>query len=176
VPSVPLQQGPVSGLSVYQAALPSGTIQAGNFTLAASGGADVSGFQASLRIGADIGIQTLLEGANVWQGCQPFTISWTGGDPKSWVTVSFVYQFPSYEGGSQGTEGVYQTRASNGSMTIPPFSYAGSCAAESAPRELIVEVDPDPSEIGAFSASGLSLGGQATWSYIHTFQVTMWLP
>ena len=175
-PLVPLQQGPVSGLSVYQATLPSGTIQAGSFTVGASGGADVGAFQAPLQIGGDIQIQTPLEGANVWQGCQPFTINWTGGDPKSWVTVSFVYQQPIYEGGSQGTEGVYQTHTSNGSMTIPAFYFAGSCAEGSAPRELVIEVDPDPSEIATFSAPGLSLGGQAAWNYIHTFQVTLWLP
>jgi hypothetical protein len=37
------------------------------------------------------------------------------------------------------------------------------------PVEIAVEVDPDPSEITTFSASGLSLGGQVTWKYIHTF-------
>jgi hypothetical protein len=51
-----------------------------------------------------------------------------------------------------------------------------ACAAGSTSVEIIVEVDPDPSEIGMFSASGLSLGGQATWSYVHTFQGTLWVP
>jgi hypothetical protein len=47
------------------------------------------------------------------------------------------------------------------------------CTTGTTPTEIVVEVDPDPSEISAFSASGLSLGGQATWSYIHTFQANL---
>jgi hypothetical protein len=45
----------------------------------------------------------------------------------------------------------------------------------STPVTISIEVDPDPSEIAAFSASGLSLDGQAKWRYIHTFQAVMHL-
>jgi hypothetical protein len=44
----------VGGLSAYQAALPAGTIQAGNFTVTAKGGPDMGAFQAGVQIGADI--------------------------------------------------------------------------------------------------------------------------
>jgi hypothetical protein len=38
-----------------------------------------------------------------------------------------------------------------------------------ADMEIDIEVTPDPSEIVTFSASGLSLGGQHTWSYLYRF-------
>jgi hypothetical protein len=58
-------------------------------------------------------------------------------------------------------------------MTIPaPVPPANGCDAAPAgpPITISIEVDPDPSEIGTFSASGLSLGGQVTWKYVHNFQ------
>ena len=38
------------------------------------------------------------------------------------------------------------------------------------PVEIILEVTPDPSQIVAFSAPGLSLGGQHTWKYTYRFE------
>src|SRR5271157_3923204 len=58
----PLQQQQVTGLTVYQAALPTGTIQSGNFTVAAGGGPDVGGFQSSIQIGSEIQITSDLAG------------------------------------------------------------------------------------------------------------------
>jgi uncharacterized protein (TIGR03437 family) len=172
VPSLPFQPGQLGGLFAYQAALPTGTIQAGNFTVTAKGGPDVGAFQAAAGVGADIQIQTPLAGANLFYGCQPLTIDWTGGDPNSWVAVSFLYQAPSVEGGYQANSiGAVRTRTANGSLTMLPPVF--SCTTGTTPIEIIVEVDPDPSEISAFPATGLSLGGQATWSYIHTFQANL---
>ena len=164
---VPYQQRQLGGLSAYQATLPLGTIQSGNFTLSASGGSTVGAFQAALKIGADIQIETPLAGLDAFATCAPLTINWTGGDPKSWVTVSFVQVYAGFE----AVNFAYQTHTSNGSMTIPvPVPPANSCGPPSNPVVLTIEVDPDPSEITTFSASGLSLGGQATWKYTHTFQ------
>jgi hypothetical protein len=59
---VPLQTGQVSGLKVYQAALPSGSIRLGTFTVAASGGADTAAFQTSVQIGGGIQVTTPLAG------------------------------------------------------------------------------------------------------------------
>jgi hypothetical protein len=167
VPVVPYHQGQLGGLSAYQATLPAGTVQAGNFTVTTSGGAEVGPFQAALKIGADIQIQTPLAGLGAFGNCEPLTINWTGGDPKSWVTVSFIQVYAGYE----GVNFAYQTHTSNGTMTIPvPVPPANSCGPPPHPIVLTIEVDPDPSEITTFSASGLSLGGQATWRYIHPFQ------
>ena len=174
VPAIPFQQGQLGGLSEYQAALPKGAIQAGKYTVTASGGADVSAFQATAQVGADIQIQTALAGAGVWDGCKPLTINWTGGDPNSWVTVSMVQQV---SGGYQWVSFAYRTPASKGAMTIPyPLQlYPGCPQGGGQSFTISIEVDPDPSEITGFSASGLSLGGQVTWRYIHTFQATVHL-
>lgn len=76
-----------------------------------------------------------------------------------------------------------QTRASSAQMTIPyPFplpvtnNSGPQCLTNKAPITINIEVDPDPSEIGTFSAPGLSLGGRATWKYLHIFQATYEVP
>lgn len=175
-PVIPFQQGQLGGLSAYQAGLPKGAIQAGNYTVTASGGADVGAFQATVQVGPDIQIQTALAGASVWAACKPFTINWTGGDPNSWVTVRLVQQVAAAAGGYQFTNFAYRTPTSNGVMTIP-YSVPGSangCLA-STPVTISVEVNPDPSKIASFSASGLALGGQVTWKYVHAFSAIMHL-
>lgn len=166
VPSVPYQEGQVSGLSAYRAALPNGAIQAGAFNVSASGGAGAGPFQAPLTIGADIQLQTPLAGVSAWQGCQNLSVSWTGGDPNSWVTLEFIVNDPGYS----FVDFAYQTRASRGGMLIPPpFSCPPNAPV---PAILRIQVDPDPSEIAAFTATGLTLGGQSSWRYIHDFSAT----
>ena len=174
IPSAPFQQGQLAGISAYQATLPNGTIQAGQFTVTADGGADVGAFQAALQIGADIQIQTSLEGAEVFQNCAPLTVNWTGGDPLSWVTVKLIQSAPASAGGYQ-TVGEFsgQARVSAGTVSVSPVGSGipgQACEPITGPVVISVEVDPDPSEVAAFSAPGLSLGGQSSWKYVHTFQ------
>jgi hypothetical protein len=114
----------------------------------------VGGFQSSVRLGAGIQFTTSLEGF-VFPCSQPATISWTGGDPNAWVTLS-VGAFS------------WQARVSDGSLTRqPPFPDA--CSGVTLPTTVVVEVDPDPSETPAFLAPGLSLGGPHLWKYTYTF-------
>lgn len=171
-PPAPLLEGQVAGLSAYQATIPSGSIQAGTYTVAASGGADVGAFLAAAQIGADIQIQTPLAGTTVWGSCQPLTINWTGGDPNSWITMRFIQGPFSVNGGiGDFVNFGFQVRTSDGTLSLP-FEVPGIHCTPSATGESIVlsiEVDPDPSELTTFSAYGLSLGGQATWRYVHTF-------
>ena len=58
----PVQEGQVSGLNVYRAVLPAGTIQPGSFSVKASGGTDVGAFQSSVLIGSEIHVTTALAG------------------------------------------------------------------------------------------------------------------
>ena len=170
VPSSPLLEGQVAGLSVYQTTLPNGSIQAGTYAVAASGGADVGAFQAAAQIGADIRIQTPLAGTTAWANCQPFTLNWTGGDPNSWVTMRFI-QGSVANGSYAFVNFGFRVRTSDGTLTMPALVYPplGTCAVGTNSVVISIEVDPDPSELTIFSASGLSLGGQATWRYVHTF-------
>ena len=68
-------------------------------------------------------------------------------------------------------------RTSDGTAAFYPM-YVGvgpteECAAPGGFAGVIsIEVDPDPSETATFSAPGLTLGGQATWKYVHTFQAS----
>ncbi len=171
VPSLPYQDGQLGGLTAYQATLPAGTIQAGTFTFSAAGSADLGQFQAALPIGADIQIQTALAGVTV-ADCTSLTIKWTGGVPSGWVTVRLVQQQSITGGDGQSSIFGAQTRASAGTLTLP-VAIPGGITCEGTPVPLsfiVVEEDPDPSEILTFSAPGLSLGGQATWKYVHTYE------
>jgi uncharacterized protein (TIGR03437 family) len=181
VPNGPFSQGLTGGLSAYQAALPVGAaIQpGGTYTVMASGGADVGAFQATEQLGADIQIQTPLAGAPVFVNCTPLTINWTGGDPNSWVTVELLQgqvitgAFGEYAMVHFST----QAHTSDGTATLyPPTMGAGpgqSCVVPEGLSGIVsIEVDPDPSEFMTFSAPGLSLGGQLTWKYVHTFQTS----
>jgi hypothetical protein len=179
---VPYQQGQLGGLTAYEATLAAGAVQAGTYTVSASGGADLGAFQSSVNIGPDIDIQTSLAGIDAFSNCQPLTINWTGGDPKSWITLSFVQQAPDASGGFQTINAIDRTHTSSGTMTIPyPFPLvvsngATKCVTNAHPVTIAIEIDPDPSEIGSFSAAGLSLGGRSTWKFVHTFQATIEVP
>jgi hypothetical protein len=178
IPSSPLAEGQVAGLSAYQATLPNGSIQAGTYTVAASGGADVGAFQADAQIGADIAIQTVLAGTTVWGNCQALTINWTGGDPSSWLMVRFIQGSIPAVGGFQWVSFGAQAHTSDGTLTVPSGVPGIPCTPSATGESILlsIEVDPDPSEITTFSASGLSLGGQATWKYVHTFDAYLNIP
>ena len=167
-----LQQSQVSGLTIYEATLPTGSIQPGSFSVSAAGGSDVAAFQSSARIGSGIQVTTPLLGQD-FPGDQPLTINWTGGDPNAWVTLRVVCH------GGVDDAYVIQAHASDGTLTIPIFAtsfvngvgqYTLLIPSCSAPDEFILEVTPDPSQIPSFSASGLSLGGQSTWKYTYRFE------
>jgi uncharacterized protein (TIGR03437 family) len=179
IPLSPFQEGQLGGLSAYQATLPAGTIRQGQYIVSASGGGDVGAFQSAVPIGADIQIQTPLEAYIVFSQCNPLTINWTGGDPNSWVTLRLIQQAPGSAGGYQFVNWSFRTRTSNGTLTfrppVPPANACGAAAGTPTPIVVEIEVDPDPSEIVAFSAPGLSLGGQASWRYIHRFQASLQL-
>ena len=161
---IPFESGQVSGLTVYQATLPSGAIQQGSYTVSASGGADVAAFQSTVQIGSPIQIQTALAGLVLYSG-EPYTITWTGGDPNAWVTVKLLTHAASYD----YYPWAWECRASDESITItgqePGASYGSG-----GPIEMVIEVVPDPSAVPPLSPSGLSLGGVHLWKYKYRFE------
>ena len=161
----PVEAAPavVEGQRVYRAALPNGTIRPGSFTVMASGGSEVGPFQSSLRIGSGINITSSFPPGTVVRlaasgGPLGLTANWTGGDPDAWVTLKVVSH--------QGVCDVYsfiQARASSGTATI------GTQGLPPGRGEIILEVTPDPAQVPALSAPGLSLGGQHVWKYTYRF-------
>ncbi len=156
---VPLQQGQVSGLTVYQAALPTGAIQAGSFSVSASSGADVGEFQSALPIGQPIQITSALAG-RVISRSGTLTINWTGGDPNSIVTAKLVRHL----GYADWSTNTVRASASSGALNLSGFRISDGDV------ELVVEQTPGSSETVSFSAPGLSLGGQNTWKYSFQFE------
>ncbi len=159
-----LEEGPVSGLNVYSATLPAGTVRPGAFQVSASGGADAGAFQSTVQIGRGIDITTPLAGITVSQQ-QPFTVNWTGGAPNSWVTVRLVHHY-----GYQDLSAFGSVRASDGTVTFWPAGSMVGFGLSPGRIEIVVEVGPDPSQVGSFTAPGISLGGQHTWKYTYRFE------
>ena len=160
-----VQSSQVSGLTMYQAALPDGTIQPGDFTVAASGGADVGAFQSTIQIGSPIHVTTPLAGLVLHGNGPPLTIRWTGGDPNTWVTVRLI----AHNGGYDYYPFAWVARASDGELTIQGQPN-GIGFQVSGPVELVIDVVPDPSNTQTFAAPGLSLGGRTAWRYRYRFE------
>jgi hypothetical protein len=95
------------------------------------------------------------------------TIQWTGGDPSAWVTVSQVTQVTD----AYSVQNTSQARASDGSITIPhPPNTPSVCTTlPGTPIKLVIHVTPDPSQVTAFPAPGLSLKGKHLWKYTYSF-------
>jgi hypothetical protein len=153
----------VDGQRLYRAVLANGTIRPGSFTATADGGSDVGPFQSSLRIGSGINLTSSFPPGTVVRlaasgGPLGLTVDWTGGDPDTWVTLKLVNRMVVYD--------VYsfkQVRTSVGTATI------GTQGIPPGPGEIVLEVTPDPAQIPALSAPGLSLGGQHLWKYTYRF-------
>jgi hypothetical protein len=147
---------------VYQSALPTGAIQPGSFTVKSGGGSDIEPFESTIQIGPEIHITTDLAGRVVPNRPPGLVFQWTGGDPNAWVTAWFVRHLG------------YEDRLSFGNRARASTGILGMIAVDNdgygigGPVELIVEVTPG--EPQAFSARGLSLGGQHLWKYTYRFQ------
>ena len=158
---VPLPETQIAGLTMYQASLPAGTIQPGQFRVSATGGAGAGAFQSSIRIGSGIQVTTALANTTIPID-QPLIVNWTGGDPDSWVTVKLVGPL-----GIQTIVRRVQVRASDGTARMDPID-----GLLFVPRlnELVVEVTPDPDQIVTFEASGLETI-RHSWKYSYHFPV-----
>jgi uncharacterized protein (TIGR03437 family) len=158
-PLAPLQEGQVSGLSTYRAALPAGAIQPGPFSVRASGGADVGAFQSGVNIGSEIHITTALAGRVLHILGPGLTIAWTGGDSSELVTAWFVMHYGYADSSSYSAS----APASAGTLGLSPMVSNREGAAE-----LIVQVTPAAPQ--ALTFPGLSLGGQHLWKYTYRYQ------
>lgn len=106
----------MNGQLVYQANLPAGTIQAGTFSVSASGGGGVGPFQAAPPTGSGIQLTSQFPPGSEISTSKPLTINWTGGRPGSVVTARVVeHQFL----GDYYLEA--QAPASDGSITFNPL-------------------------------------------------------
>jgi hypothetical protein len=160
-----VQSGQVTGLTLYQATLPNGAIQPGSFTVSASGGADVGAFQSTVQIGSPIQIQEGWAGRFLQDGV-PALITWTGGDPNTWVTAKLTAQNQSDPYDSYPY--MWIVPATAGVLTIGTDNLYMQYGQTDI--QLIIEVVPDPSQTPAFSAPGLTLGGQTLWKYTYRFE------
>jgi uncharacterized protein (TIGR03437 family) len=159
---VPLPNTPIAGLTMYQASLPTGTIQPGTFRVSSTGGAGAGSFQSSVRIGSGIQVTTELANRKIPMD-QPLIVNWTGGDPDSWVTVKLV--------GPLGIQTILrrvQVRASAGTVRLEKID-----GILFVPRlnEIVIEVTPAPEQIVTLQAPGLETI-RHSWKYSYHFPVS----
>jgi len=164
-PPVRVRPMPLNGQLEYTATLPAGSIQSGAFTVSTAGGSAVGSFQSGVRIGAGIQLTSQFPPGTLIRSDGPLTVSWTGGQADSLVTVRLIeheflqdYYFEAH------------ARASTGSVTFSTVGIPRVLPLRGRPDvEIVVEVGPDPSQDLSFSAPGLTLGGQQTWTYEYRF-------
>lgn len=163
----PLEAAPafVGGQQVYRAVLPNGTIRPGSFSATAGGGADVGPFESSVRIGSAINVTSSYPPGTILPSRQPVVVNWTGGDPDTWVTMRLVRHVKTADNYSS-----VQARTSRGTLTVfPAGGYLPGGPGQTVDVEIVLVVTPDPDQVPAISASGLSLGGRHLWKYTYRF-------
>lgn len=149
----------------YRTVLPEGTIRAGSFTVRSGGEkSEVGPLESHVHIGSGIEITSSFPPGTVLTnymfGGRDLTVNWTGGDPDAWVTVILVSHLGSYD-----SYGSTRVRASAGTASLA----VAVQPARDGRGEIIVEVTPDPDQVPALAAPGLSLGGRHLWKYTYRF-------
>ena len=162
----PLQAAPVTvdGRQLYTVVLPNGLIQPGSFSVKGEAGTDVGPFQSSVRIGSGINITSSFPPGMTLSSRQPVVVNWTGGDPDTWVTIRVVRHLKTHDNYFS-----VQVRTSRGTVTLNPVMGFLPGGPGPADAEIIIVVTPDPDDVPAISASGLSLGGRHWWKYTYRF-------
>jgi hypothetical protein len=157
------------GGAAYQQTLPAGFIAPRTYQISASGGPVQ--LQGSIEVGSPIQVHTAtLAPGTVVSSSVPFTVSWTGGDPGTLVTVYIVSGT-----GLAALADYAQADASAGTVTFDPMCSGNpspmgngvfcSFGLPLAPLEVVVDV----SNTIPFSAEGITGGVQATWDYRYVF-------
>lgn len=161
----------------YQQTLPAGFIEPGTYEIAASG--SPVEFQEALAVGSPIQVDTsTLQPGTAVSSSVPFTVSWTGGDPGTRVTVYIVSGT-----GLAALADYAQADASAGSLTFNPscsgnpppmgngvvctfgLPTSSSASSTTAPLEVVIDV----SNTVPFTAEGITGAVQVTWDYRHVF-------
>jgi hypothetical protein len=112
-----------------------------------------------VRIGSAIDVTSSFPPGTILPWRQPVVVNWTGGDPDTWVTVRLVGHHKTWD-----RYDARRARTSSGTIAVVPTGESPVGAAE-----IILVVTPDPDQVPAISASGLSLGGRHLWKYTYRF-------
>jgi uncharacterized protein (TIGR03437 family) len=165
---ISLQAQEHNGLVGYQAALLSGAVRGGQYSIADPiGGSIVGPFAAAAAIPVPITITTDLQpGTTI---ALPFTLNWTGGGPDSLVTLQLIAHvlgqlaLPVLEA---------TTPASVGTKTLapPPAAVAFKFPLQAEEVEIVVTQVPAQAPSQPFNAPGLTLGGEQAWNYAFDFK------
>ena len=170
--SVSVQPQIEGGVVTYQATLP--TAPGGMSSISATGTSPgVGAFTATAAIPPPIAITTNLQpGTKV---STPFTLTWTGADDRSAVTVEMIAA--AADPAPPGTPRLYSIMpGSAGAATVVNFPNiflrprVSPDTASPVDREIIVTQQPAALPSLPFTAPGLTVGGEQTWKYVWVFR------
>jgi hypothetical protein len=160
------------GRLTYEVPAPGGAIRPGAYEIDGSGG-QVGAFTARGQIPAPVSITTNLQpGSRLTVDANGnYTFAWTGGSDDSVVTVQFILVDAAFEA-------VAVTSASAGLISISESELCrpapgGFCFQPLSPGqsvELIITQTPPKAPSLPFSAPGLGMGGELTWTYTFDFK------
>jgi len=149
--------------SVYQTALPVGTLAGGVYRIASTGGPAVGAFDQSASIPAPITITHAPSPGDTLT--LPYNFTWTGGDNSSTITLTVRI--------SPTLVAEFTERASTGSITIPQRITLGPMSSTTLPSgdvEIIVTQRAAAPRPGFFNAPGLVLGAEHQWNYVWNYR------
>ncbi len=186
----------VGGRLTYEATLTAGALRGGKYQVAATGGEQVGAFTANANIPAPISnisvtdenqTTNLQPGTRLGTPCvvtsvspspipcgQQYTLTWTGGDNRSIVTVQFIVNgtfrglASAYAG--TGAVSIYEGYAAYPGLCGPVLVNEGCTLIPEGAVEVIVTQTPYHAPSQPFTAAGLGWGGESTWNYTWDFR------
>ena len=149
---------------VYSLDLSPGTLRSGSYHVLAEGESELAGFETAAPISDPIEITTDLSPRSVIDVGENLTVSWTGPDPKGFVTMQVISR--AFNNLPWGLTCVGTAEQGRVTLTLQ----AGSLPLLPGEVEIIIRHFSNEELLDEFEADGLTLGGRHMWSYEFVFR------
>ena len=149
---------------LYSLDLPPGALRAGSHHVLAEGESELAGFETAVPISDPIEITTDLSPGSVIDVGKNLSVSWTGAEPKGFVTMQVISRWP-----NNLTYGsTCLATAEQGQVTLTLIE--GGLPLVYGEVEIIIRHFSNKELLDEFEADGLTLGGRHMWSYEFVFR------
>jgi uncharacterized protein (TIGR03437 family) len=151
-----------SGFTNYQSSLPTGAIAGGTYQLSGT-------VTSSVQLPAPIAVTTnLAPGTKV---SSAITVTWTGGDVQSIVTVQFLVRRPADTVSAFVSQQTVPATAGKVQFTgLLPGIFGSPQPYPTGKVEIIVIQEPVAGPTQPFAAPGFSIGGRHNWTYTFDYR------
>jgi hypothetical protein len=168
-----LLPSPSGDETAYTAALRPASLEGGTLRVTASGGSDVGAFTTDVTMPASIQVTTPLAPGTVIDYHRPFSVTWSGGDPDTLVTMRLIAYRDQEE--VFGRACTCPVLANVGTATLGVYNPTGNeivslVGNRSENAEVVLTVTPLTSKLTRFTAPGLTRAGRHEWTYEYHFK------